>query len=216
MVVKEFLKSLAIYDKAFIEMLDRLSKKESNSIVSIDWQIILYCRRQLQLATKVVPESAEMSAHIARCFLELEIILKWLKQDVSHYEFFRSDAEYANLNLMKSKKEAIEIFAPEFTEKFMNSIATIEQALSQKGHTLNQDKLSPLYDIKGTAKKIDGRAGKLVKAKHDFFSKMSHPTAWLILMDTTSDEMSLIKKEAMSEINRAVIAILNMLDNSHN
>jgi hypothetical protein len=212
---EEFSKSLTINDSCFGQMLNRIDKLEPSLSAGVDWHIIWYCRRQLKLASKVVPEFLEISAHIARCFLELEVILKWLKQTPENYKIFCAAAEHANLDLMKSKKDAIEIYASQFVEKFENSIKDIKKDLEQLGHVQYQDKLSPLFDIKGTSKKLDEGFGKLVRAKFDYYSKMSHPTAWLILKDPHSGEEHLIKKEAMSEINRAAIIILNTLNDSY-
>lgn len=215
MTEAEFIKSLSVNDGCFVQILNRLDRLEPSLSADVDWQIIWYCRRQLRLAAKVVPEFVEVSSHIARCFLELEVILKWLKQDPENYKIFYAAAEHANLDLMTSKKDAVEVYASEFVKKFENSIKNIKNDLEKLGHSQYQDKLSPLFDIKNTAKKIDPGFGKLVRAKFDYFSKMSHPTAWLILKDPESGEDHLIKKEAMSEINRATIIILNTLSDSY-
>lgn len=215
MSIEEFLKSLKSCDNACLQLLGRLKKKEPDIVSSIDWQIIWYCRRQLETATKIVPDSTEISAHLARCFLELEIVLKWLKQDSENYKIFWSDAEFAMLDLWKSKKEAIDIFDPSYTEKYSKGIAAVEASLLEKGHIPHSGRRSPLYNIKETAKKIDEKNGKLAKAKLDFFSKMSHPTAWLITMDPNSNEVATIKREAMAEIRRALITIINTLDDSY-
>lgn len=206
---EEFDDLLINYYRLFKSFLAETEKLEPELTLNIDSQIALYCSNLIAVAKRIVPEFPEMSSHIARCFLEVEVILKWLKQDPMNYNVFCADAEYANLRLMKTKKALAESIDSNLAEEFEHHITKMLDNLENGKHSQFQDKLSPLHNIKGTAKKIDESFGVHVSAYFDYYSKMSHPTAWLIM--TSPHELPMIRKEAMTGIQRSVVAILNTL-----
>lgn len=213
MVKEEFLQLLVTYDRGLQQILLRMERNNPRLELSIDRQILLYCGRQLKLAEKVVPEYLEISSHVARCFMEIELILSWLKKDSENYNIFIADAEFAQLDLTKSKKDSLAVHAPEYEEKFKKMIVEIQKNIEEKGHAQYREKRSLLYKIKDLAFKIDEKFGVLFGAKFDYFSKMSHPTAWFITRHP--DEDVYIRSEAMAEINKSLIFILNRLDDSY-
>lgn len=206
---EKFQDSLLHYYAHFKQYLDRKETRDSDLSWNIDMQLALYCKNLIALAKKIVPEFPEMSSHLARCFLEVEIILKWLKQDPVNYHIFCADAEFSNLRLMKTKKELAKNIDNKLVGEFENHILELETNLKNGRHNQFRDKVSPLYEIKGTAKKIDANLGAHVSAYFDYYSKMSHPTAWLIM--TNPKELPYIRNEAMLGIQRSVIEILNTL-----
>src|SRR5688572_23006498 len=93
------------YEASFRLVIGWMEKKEITKDVSIDYQIAWYCLRQLDLVYKTVPDHLEISCHMARCYMEVEMLLKWLKVDKENYNAFIADAEFAQLELSKSKKD---------------------------------------------------------------------------------------------------------------
>ena len=211
MTSETFSKLMAAYRINFHQLQSKLQNSEDSISVNIDRQIVWCCLRNLDVVTKVVPQSFEISSHMARFFMELEVILKWLKQDPVNYEAFVADAEHANLNLHKSKRDAVEVGAPQYLEKFQKNILMIEENIRVNGYDKYKEKLSELRNLKQTTLGFDEVSGKVFKAAFDYYSKMAHPTAWLILTEPVSEEITLIQREAMSGINKALILILNRL-----
>ncbi|WP_409479755.1 hypothetical protein [Pseudobdellovibrio sp. HCB154] len=207
---EKFQELLLQHYRCFKQLLDTWEKREPELTLNIDMQIALYCKNLIAAAKRIAPEFPEMSSHIARCFLEVEVILKWLKQDPLNYNIFCADAEYANLKLMKTKKAFVETVDASLVVEFEKRICEIAENLEKGKHSQFHDKLSPLHNIKGTAKKINESYGAHVSAYFDYYSKMSHPTAWLIM--TNPNELPLIRKEAMNGIQKSIITILNTLD----
>lgn len=207
---ENFLKLLSDYDRHFRHILMKMEGKESTLGQETDRYIICYCGTQLKLAEKVVPEYLEISAHLARCFMEIQYILKWLKSDPKNYNAFIADAEHAQLDLVKSKRDALKTHAPEHVEKFEKMILEGEEFIKKKGYDKYNDARNFLFKVKKIVSKIESEQVSLFNAKFDFFSKMSHPTAWLITRNAEEDKY--IKSEAMAEINKSIINILNTLD----
>lgn len=195
--------------------LEKQCNDENTAESRIHQKILKYSLRRLAIPISIDHCSIDVITNTARCLLEIEVILLWLKSDQENYKAFKAAAEFANIDLMKSmKKFQIKAFPEDSTVEatFDKHVQEMEEKLKTNGHSQYAEKVDELFKMKSLAKKFD--IEERYKAHFDFYSKLSHPTAWAILTDETSNEHEQIINKSLDNIGWSLKNIETILTTS--
>lgn len=190
----------------------------------------LYNKIQMLLTTKL--GDVEILGNLARSILEIELIVKWLRQgynsstqtsQLKNYQRFKIEAQQGNIDLMKSMQPLLVAEAKSnehrriLDEEFSKNLTELQPETDE---TKNKA-ISPLKD----PKKIASTLGMSLRfnAYYEMFSKVSHPTPWVICLPENKSDADSLRYEAVAAIEESLneikdrVQFFNILlkDNCH-
>lgn len=205
------------YSKKLKKIRKDLSGRVSTSMINTQLHFLDYCLRRLSVSSQVMTTSVDICAHHARCILEIEVILKWLSKKSERYDVFRWSAEQAHIDILKSMQNLQVLETKDescrfnLKEQFSQTITVSQNRLgnphSKKYKAMSIDANS-LKNIKKIAQDIG--IGERVIAYYDLYSKISHPTSWIIFPTSDKDEHQKIIQEAILATKESLEEIIKI------
>lgn len=182
---------------------------------SIHIHFIDYCIRIINSLNCLPGQSIDILTYLARCILEVNIIIKWLPSNIDNYKALSWSAEKTNLDITISMEklrlsECSDIKEREkLASEFNKFKLKVINKLGDKNSVKYKDN-NKIHKILRQPKQI-AQNPDYFKAYYDLFSKICHPTPWIIIKSENEHEYDHINNEALFVINESMESIINSL-----